>query len=356
MAKKIDHEISELYQMIAADIARMPAGSRVPSYAGCMKKYNCSRRVLEYVFQRLAAEGKLEIVPRQGAYVSRKTAETCRVILVHTDWPQEYQAHLNKYFIAELATLPGVTVAKCLVPPVPTVDDFCSALSPANGDIGIVCCNFHHFSQQDAARLLNCGIPLIFTENHMVCRAVNLIDSMPEYTGMLAADYLYKRGHRKIALVNSDAIDSCLRREIDGFLCYLALQGVQVEMIDCRHPACESSLASAEEKGLSYLKKNGMNFTAAFLSSPFAARGFCNALNQLGYSVPEDVSIIANSEVPSAAKHVPPLTTISRDFAGYASTAKKMVKMLRSGKHPGIIPVPSFIVERQSVRDISKKQ
>ena len=99
-----------------------------------------------------------------------------------------------------------------------------------------------------------------------------------------------------------------------------------------------------------------MNFTSAFLSSPFAARGFCNALNQLGYSVPEDVSIIANSEVPSAAKHVPPLTTISRDFAGYASTAKKMVKMLRSGKHPGIIPVPSFIVERQSVRDISKKQ
>ena len=65
--------------------------------------------------------------------------------------------------------------------------------------------------------------------------------------------------------------------------------------------------------------------------------------------------IIANSEVPSAAHTVPPLTTVARDFDEYAKTAVKMVEMIRQGIYPGIIRVPSYIVERESVKDLCQK-
>ena len=356
MARKIDAQIEDLYRQISADVEKIQEGGRFLSFSRCQEKYNCSRRVLEYVLERLCAEKRIRIQSRKGIYAAPGKNEGFRVSYIHADWPQEYQDTLYKYFERELCSLPGVTLSRQLVPPVAKLEDYLRLLTRENTDAAILCGGFRSFTQKDIAKLLNSDVALIFTENHLVFRSVNLINSMPEYTGMLAADYLYKRGHRKIALVNADDLDVCLRREIDGFIRYLELQGIAPEIIDCRHPACESSLASAEEKGKRYLQKHGVNFTAAFVCSVFSARGFYSALNDLGYSIPDDVSIIANSEVPSAAALHPPLTTIARDFQGYAETAKKMITMIRQGKQPGIMTVPSFIVERQSVKDISKKQ
>lgn len=354
MPKRIDSQLQALYLKLSVDLASREAGARLPSFTEIRARYGCTRRVLELALGQLAADGIIKILPRRGVFINpRQDLSQCRVMIVHTDWPQEYQAVLDRRLEKAISALPNATFLRRLVPPMPTSEDFCRWLTRKNADIAILCCNFHKFSQHDAAKILACEIPLIFLENHLVCHAVNLIDSMPEYSGMLAADYLIRNGHRKIACVQTDLVDICLRRELDGFYRYLALHNIVPELIDCRHPPCESSYASAEEKSKCYLEKHGLNFTGAFVSSVFAAKGFYAALNSLGYSIPGDVSVIANSEVPSAAAFDPPLSTIARDFNGYVKTAVKMIQQIRCGEHPGIISVPSYLIDRQSMRNLN---
>lgn len=355
MAKKVDIQSAELYRRLSADLVSYPDESRFPSFAKIRAHYGCTRKVLEQALFHLESEKQITVKPHRGIFVTRrKNLAECRVLMVHTDWAQEYQATLDARLEVALTALSGVTFTRKLVQPVPKADDFCRQLTRENGDIAIVSCNFCRFSQHDAARILGSEIPLIFLENHMACYAVNLIDSMPEYSGMIAAEYLLRNGHRKIALVLTDFVDLCLRRELDGFYRYLSFHHIVPELIDCRHPSCESSLASAEEKGVKYLTKNGLNFTGAFICSVFAAHGFYRALRTLGISIPDDVSLIANSEVPSAKTFDPPLTTVSRDIDGYVSTAIRMVQEIREGKQPGVVPVPSFLIERNSVRNLNQ--
>lgn len=359
MPKKIDwNEVDELYRRMIVEFSACESGSRLPSFPELRSRFGCSRKVLECVLERLEAEKRIRIFPRRGIFWEKCRSSSCRIAVFRTDWPQEYAMCLEKRLEEYFSKLPGVSFEVVLLPVESVVNDYLKNLSPEFCDIAIVTCNFTHFDQKDVGRLLSeLRVPVIFLENHIVCRPVNLIDSKPEYSGMLAADYLYRRGHRRIAVVNAERLDRdiCLERELDGFTSYLALHGIKPEIIDCRHPSQASSFGAVEDKGKKYLEEHGIHFSAVFASSVETARGFCNVLRDHGLSVPDDVSIIANSEVPSAAHTVPPLTTVARDFDGYAKTAVKMVEMIRQGIQPGIIRVPSYIVERESVKDLCQK-
>ena len=72
-----------------------------------------------------------------------------------------------------------------------------------------------------------------------------------------------------------------------------------------------------------------------------------------GLSVPENLSILVGSDMPVLSERQPKLTAVSRDFDGYMKAIVKIVKKLRAGEHVGCIRVPSYVIERGSVRDIS---
>ncbi|MBQ8754092.1 MAG: substrate-binding domain-containing protein [Lentisphaeria bacterium] len=353
------NKIQSVYDRIIGDYSGREPGTRLPSCRAARLRYDCTRKELEMALAMLKQAGKISVFDRRGIFWNSGSDATYRVSIVRTDWPQEYSDTLEAIFAKHLNAHPDISFKRAIIPVEPKVEDYLNVLKSRTCDLAVITCNFTHFSQQDAGRLLNeSPVPIIFLENHIVCRAINLIDSKPEFTGMLAADYLIRRGHRKIALVNAERFnrDTCLERELDGFISYLSLHEITPEIIDCRHPSQYSSLGSVEEKGRHYIENHGINFTAAFATSVDTARGFCSILKSCGCSIPEDVSIIANSEVPSAARMDPPLTTIARNFSGYARAAERMIEIIRKGGHPGIIRVPSYIVERQSVRDINKTE
>lgn len=356
MPRDIQPEIGRVHAELHALLAESESGRRFLSYPAIMKRFGSSRRVVERALDRLKAEGLVRVEPQSGIFVVRKpVAAEKRIVVVHTDWACEYWQTLDAKFEKAFAEVPGWSFSRALVDP-GTGRDFFGMLDRKLADAVLLTYAFGECGQADVARLLSCEIPIVFLENHITCDGLNTIDSEPEYTGMLAADHLLRNGHREIALILSESADLCVRREIDGFVRYLQLHGVSPLTIDCRHGNCESSLGTTEKLISQYLERHGAVFTGCFVLSVFAAIGFCRAARSLGYSIPEDFSVIANSEVPSAERCDPPLTTLARDFDGYVREIRDGLENLFQGRPFGVHRVPSLLVERESVYNLNRRQ
>ncbi len=353
MAKIISGEIERMYEVLIQELDSRQSGQRLGSFAKLQTKHGCSRRVLEHALQRLVTERLVEVKPKNGIFVrSRRNPSEHRVVVVHADWPAEYWQVLDDKLERAFQAMPGFRFSRMYLPPA-IADRPWLSMNRTTGDLFLLTYSFHHCTQEETARLLGCGVPIVFLENHMVCDALNTIDSEPEYTGMLAAEYLLRNGHRKLAVIISETMDHCVRRELNGFLRYAQLHGVTPQWIDCRHGDRESSLGATEEAFQRYLRQNGATFTACFVLSVFSADGVYRAARALGYSIPDDFSVIANTEVPSAARFAPPLTTVARDIDGYAREICTGAKQLFQGRPFGIHRVPSHLIKRSSVRNLT---
>ena len=93
--------------------------------------------------------------------------------------------------------------------------------------------------------------------------------------------------------------------------------------------------------------------TAILVHNDPLALALMRRIHERGYSVPGDFSVIANSEVPSAAHCKPPLTTVARDFDGYAREVLAGLEELFQGRPFGVRRVPSLLIERGSVRNLN---
>lgn len=353
MPRNIQPDIERVHRRLSGVLEECIPGDRLPSYGRLMACCRCSRRVLERALELLRSEELIRIEPQKGIFVrKRPEPDERRIVIVHIDWASEYWQTLDAKFEQAFAAHPGYRLSRMLFAPGTGVD-FCRRLNRKLADAVLLTYAFTDSSQADVARLLSSDVPLIFLENHISCRGLAAIDSEPEYTGMLAAECLLRNGHRNIAVVISGNIDLCVQRENDGFIHYLQLHGVTPQLIDCRHVDGESALASTEEAIGRYLRKHGVTFTGCFVQGVFAAQGIYRAAASLGYSIPGDFSVIANSEVPSAAHCKPPLTTVARDFDGYAREVLAGLEELFQGRPFGVRRVPSLLIERGSVRNLN---
>lgn len=356
MPKDIQPEIQRLYGKIRTALMGCTPGERFFSYQKLIARFGVSRRTLELALARLEAEDLLRIEPQTGIFVRKRPAPAVRrVVVVHSDWPAEYWQTLDAKFEAAFTALPGYAFSRALVRAGKEREFFSERLNRELGDVALLTYSFNRCTQHDVARLLGCGIPLVFLENHIFCEGVNAVDSEPEYTGMLAADCLLRNGHRKIAVIVSEAADLCVQRELRGFIRYLSLHGIVPQVVRCHVGHCESSLANTEQSVRDYFCRHGVTFTGCFVLSVFSALGVYNAARALGYSIPGDISVIANSEVPSAARCDPPLTTVARDFDGYVREVCAGVDCLFNGRPFGIRRVPSLLIRRESVKNLNSQ-
>ncbi|MDD3153996.1 MAG: substrate-binding domain-containing protein [Victivallaceae bacterium] len=355
MPRMIDSEVRAADKKLRKLLSSYEKGARFLSYREMMNRCGTTRRVIEHVLDQWRKEKLIWVEPQSGIYVNHNSQETTRrIVLMHSDWPSEYWQVLDARLEKAITALPGCTFIRKVVDP-KAGKEFFRTINKKLGDVILLTYAFWKCNQADVARLLSAEIPIVFLENHISCHGVNCIDSEPEYTGMLAADHLLKNGHRKIAMIVSDSENLCVQRETTGFLRYLELHGVTPEIIYCHPAPCVSTQVWTECVMRSYLAKNGITFTACFVLSVFAALGVIHEIQAYGGTVPGDVSVIANTEVPSAALCSPPLTTVSRDFDKYVSEVINGVKNLFNKKPFGQHSARSFLVQRNSVRDLTKE-
>ncbi len=121
--------------------------------------------------------------------------------------------------------------------------------------------------------------------------------------------YLAKCGHKKIALISGELeMAEVSKRRYKGFKEGLDEEGIPFDLEKCCAFAKYSFASGA--CAMEELLKKYPTLTAVYAMSDVMAIGACRKLNDLGYKVPEDVSIVGFDGLDIADYYCPKITTI----------------------------------------------
>jgi len=154
------------------------------------------------------------------------------------------------------------------------------------------------------------GWPMVVWGSRVEGQSYVSIGSDNHRGGELAADYLLKTCHRRIAFLGDDELPEIAPR-FAGCCAVLARHGL---MLDSRlHMRCAFWSEHGYQATRAMLKKTAPP-DAIFAAADVLALGAIRALSEHGLRVPQDVAVVGFDDLPLATTSQPPLTTIRQDF------------------------------------------
>nr|WP_314459597.1 LacI family DNA-binding transcriptional regulator [uncultured Clostridium sp.] len=300
----------------AADIARELQMSKATVSLALNGKPGVSEQTRQEI---LAYKAYLENKMAETASAIGKEKQVIKVIFMHRDLKVAYNSlwtEVLAVFDREIKKMNyslGVTYVNVLTDSVEAVVNECNRSSVA----GVILCATE-MQKQDYGLLKNIQKPMIITDNdfednfhHRVC-----IDNISAVR--LAVEYLLKRNCRNIVyLANETEIFNFLQRR-EGFRSVLAAHNL-VYSPDMIVPT-GSTVDDVCERMKRYLHENPL--PDAFIMENYQVSiGVIKAMNSLGISIPEDVSLIGVDEVPDYATYDSKLTVIKIDHINRAHMA-----------------------------------
>lgn len=192
-----------------------------------------------------------------------------------------------------------------------------------------------------------CDIPLVMLDREVPGLASDSIQVDNKLGGRMAAECLFRLGHRRVVCIGGtpDVYPSWGR--VDGFVEYMRESG---------HPLPSGLVLEGDfqagsgfelaRKAMAGKKKP----TAIFAANDLMACGAIRALTEMGYRIPEDVSVVGFDDISLSSLFNPPLTTIRQPRLEMGRTAVKL--LLERIGDPGLetrrVMLPLELVERQT--------
>lgn len=171
--------------------------------------------------------------------------------------------------------------------------------------------------------------------------------------GVMAVDHLIKNGHKKIGYIGSN-INMDDLANIGRFEAYLRV--LRKNNLDIRQDWIIDSKWHRETcfKETIKLLQSEDRPTAIFVASDHMAIAAISAINSLGLKVPDDISIVAISDITESAYLNPPLTTVSIPQKEMGKLASETLLHRINGDATIIkeIYVPCKLIVRNSVKKL----
>lgn len=205
---------------------------------------------------------------------------------------------------------------------------------------------------EEAARFQRAMAPVVLIDNWYKALPLNavLIDNAD--AADLAVSYLCRKGHRLIGHLRGNCDLTNFTERESGYFNSIRRNGLEY------HPKwtfqLTPSMEGAYQDMLSILQREPELPTAFFAANDMLALGAIRALQQNGYSVPGDISVVGFDDLPFCTISAPPLTTIkvySRDI-GRAAVRRLMEVIKYDHLYATRVLMRSSFVERESVRDL----
>jgi DNA-binding LacI/PurR family transcriptional regulator len=161
----------------------------------------------------------------------------------------------------------------------------------------------------------------------------NLLTIDNEDAAMRAIEYLVQLGHRKIAVIVTPAHGVTGRERLAGYKNALKNAGIAPD------PALVVKADSIQEplefghRATQEIFRANPGTTALFVMGERIAIGAMHALNQLGKSIPNDVSLISCDDAPEASYLNPPLTVMRIPNRKLGFAAARWVHQMISGSN-----------------------
>lgn len=185
---------------------------------------------------------------------------------------------------------------------------------------------------------------------------INYVHVDHEHAGYTATEYLIRKGHTNILLLNGPFQLSVSKNFLKGYL--QALMNYEITIKRSLIKYTELSL----EGGCEVIKKlyslnnltNPNRFSAVLTLSDMLAIGVYEASKEIGFKIPDDLSVVGYDNIFMSAYLSPPLTTI---HAPKIRTGKLSIQILldqieNRDKEFHKIILDTRIVERDSVKDM----
>ena len=172
---------------------------------------------------------------------------------------------------------------------------------------------------------------------------------MDEYDAARAiADYLLKRGHRRIGFMRGPNVHLVSMRRYNGYANALGGKGLRIDPTLIAQG--DFSRLSGREQAASLFAAKP---TAIFASNDEMAAGIIDAAQAANISIPRDISLVGFDDNTVAKTVNPRLTTVRQPLEEMGEVACKLVidairQPMRAARHEQI---PFQIVERDSVID-----
>lgn len=179
-------------------------------------------------------------------------------------------------------------------------------------------------------------------------------------SGIIAAEYLIGRGHRKAAFVSSPLNKRSRVELLEGFRAGYAMHGLELKtdhvILDEAEAEIDDSIYEIEcgKRLAPRLLSMKDRPTAVFAANDMIAIGIMQQMNAFGLSVPDDLSLIGFDNIILSSAVQPSLTTIEQPAAMTGRVACQLLIGMMEGSdaNPLAISLEPRLVERNSVKRI----
>lgn len=186
--------------------------------------------------------------------------------------------------------------------------------------------------------------PIVFFDRTV--RGVHSVGADNRLGGRLAAAHLVGLGHRNVAVLAGDEGLANVRERLDGFAEALSQHGIE---LGGRHILCGPQTLELGYR-IGELLEREPRPTALFCTNDIVAIGAWRSLVELGYRVPEAISLIGFDDIEMSRLTVPALTTVAQNKAAIGREASELLLRLMRGDQvaPNAIDIPPTLVVRGS--------
>lgn len=161
--------------------------------------------------------------------------------------------------------------------------------------------------------------------------------------------YLIRRGHRRIGFLGGSMDLRVTRDRLEGYR--MALNEAAIDQLS-QFEVASFFLENGGYLGAMKLLASRLRPTAVLATDDVLALGLMRAANELGYRIPEDLSVIGFNNIPIGTLSQPPLTTVD---IGTQQLGERATDLLLDRIQQNDLPyraqyVPTSLVVRQSDR------
>jgi len=165
--------------------------------------------------------------------------------------------------------------------------------------------------------------------------------------GRLMLQHLFDLGHRQIGIIGVPDISERLRGV------QLAAEESGMDFDSMPFAIGDFSEDSGAAAANSLLTQHP-NLTALVAFNDRMAMGAINQLQSMGYSVPDQISVIGYDDLPRSSDFNPPLTTINHHLSEWGELAMNMLLDVMNGNTPEPIVLKPRLVVRHSTTMLVK--
>lgn len=195
------------------------------------------------------------------------------------------------------------------------------------------------------------GAPIVCVDPHTGPSDLPTIDSDNLRGAQLATEHLLALGHRKIAMLTGRADLQSARLREEGYRQAMAQAGVPV---DERHVALGAYDPDVSATSARRLLTSPDRPTAIFAANDISAIATVDTALELGFRVPDDLSVVGFDNVPESALCTPSLTTVHQPIREMGQCAIELLIRLIRGEtsDPLQLTLATSLVVRHSTRTI----